>query len=426
MDVTTTPALASSAGAPRAVTAPPSSAGPLLWPWWSQDALNAVRRLLEEGDMAAAGQGHPLIDACEQLAADVLAPGRHVMLCDSGTAALETGYAALRLPPGSEVLIPATSFRATATAMLPQGLVPVLCDTDPATGGIDLDDAACRITKRTAALTVTHLFGRPVPADLLRRFCDQHHLALVEDCSHAHGATWRGRPVGISADVAIFSCGTWKMCSGGKAGLLATPERAVWERAHVLAQPKHRALARVRDNRLRALAQSGAGHNRRATPVAAVLVADHLRRLAHTVATKNERQEAVEELLARHLPALVPLPDPAGRTAGALYKLHWRLTDGHPPHEVVTALRAAGVRAWLPAQPLHQLPLFTDPDLATLLGLPRPAQAAPDDFPGTSRFLASLVEIDTRDLYEPLPDGDPDPYDHALAAAAERLSAAGT
>ncbi len=64
----------------------------VLWPWWSLQAADTVRLLLEEGDMAAAEAGHPLIDACEELAADVLAPGRLVMLCDSGTAVLETAY----------------------------------------------------------------------------------------------------------------------------------------------------------------------------------------------------------------------------------------------------------------------------------------------------------------------------------------------
>ncbi|MFF3632229.1 hypothetical protein [Streptomyces sp. NPDC002164] len=109
---------------------------------------------------------------------------------------------------------------------------------------------------------------------------------------------------------------------GGEAGLLSARDREVWERAQVLAQPKHRALARVHATGLRALAVTGAGHNRRPTPAAAVLVADHLRRLPHTLATKNERLAAVETLLATHLPALTPLPEPAGRTAGALYKAH--------------------------------------------------------------------------------------------------------
>ncbi|MGW2090399.1 hypothetical protein [Streptomyces sp. NPDC001880] len=102
------------------------------------------------------------------------------------------------------------------------------------------------------------------------------------------------------------------MVTGGKAGLLSARDREVRERAQVLAQPKHRALARVPDTRLRTLAVTGAGHNRRPTPVAAFLVTDHLRRLPHTVATKNERLAAVETLLAQHLPVLAPLPEPTG------------------------------------------------------------------------------------------------------------------
>ncbi|MFF3632230.1 hypothetical protein [Streptomyces sp. NPDC002164] len=90
------------------------------------------------------------------------------------------------------------------------------------------------------------------------------------------------------------------------------------------------------------------------------------------------------------------------------------------------ALRAAGVRAGLPARPLHEMPLFTDHGLGSLLRLPRLPVPAPDSFPGTARLLDALVELDTRDLYEPLPDGDPDPYDRALATAAEHLTATPT
>ncbi|MEV8476244.1 DegT/DnrJ/EryC1/StrS family aminotransferase [Streptomyces sp. NPDC051173] len=403
---------------------PTDVTGPaVLWPWWSEGAVETVQWLLDEGDMAAASRDHPQIAECEQLAEDVLAPGRPVMMCDSGTGALETGYAALQLEPGSEVLVASHSFRATVTAMLPAGLVPVLCDADPDSGGIDLRDAATRLTRRTVALTITHTWGRPVPLTAARRFCDRHHLALLEDCSHAHGTAWRGRPVGAAGDVAVWSCGTWKMATGGKAGLLTCRDRAVWERAQVLAQPKHHALARVHDPQLRALAVTGAGHNRRPTPVGAVLVADHLRRLPHTLATKNERQADVEKLLANALPCLVPLPDPPGRSTGALYKWHWRNTSPHPVDTVIRILHAAGVRAARPSRPLHHTPLFTDPGLAASLRLPSIPPAAPDSFPGTDQLLKQLVEIDTRDMYEPLPDGDPDPYEHALAAAARELHA---
>ncbi|WP_311579428.1 hypothetical protein [Streptomyces lancefieldiae] len=131
----------------------------------------------------------------------------------------------------------------------------------------------------------------------------------------------------------------------------------------------------------------------------------------------------MEQLLAQHLPALAPLPEPAGRTAGALYKWHWRVAPGHFVDAVVQALRASGVRAGMPARPLHEAPLFTEPDLASYLGL-SVQLPDPGSFPGTARLLKGLVEIDTRDMYEPLPDDDPVPYDHALTAAAGRLAAA--
>ncbi|MFB7763639.1 DegT/DnrJ/EryC1/StrS family aminotransferase [Streptomyces xiamenensis] len=393
----------------------------LLWPWWSQSAMDATSRLLEGGDLAAAGARHEQIEACEQLAAQQLAAGRAVMMVDCGTGALETGYAALGLERGGEVLVASHSFRATVTAMLPRGLVPVLCDADPDSGGIDLRDAARHVTARTVALVITHTWGRPVPLDAARALADRHHLALIEDCSHAHGTQWCGRPVGTTADVAIWSTGTTKMVTGGRGGLLSARDRQVWQRAMVLAQPKHRAQL-VEDPALRALAATGVGHNRRAYPLAAVLAADHLRRLPHTLATKGERQTAVEALLHRHLPALTPLPAPAGRTAGALYKWHWRAGPSLPAiGDVVRALRAAGIRANAPARPLHEAPLFTDPDLGRALGLPRLPATDPGSYPGTGRLLQRLVEIDTRDMYDPLPEGDPDPYAAALVSAAKSL-----
>lgn len=399
-----------------------ASAERLLWPFWSQEALHRVQWLLEDGDMAATGPAHPQIEECEQAAGQILETGRPVMMCDSGTSALETGYAALRLDRGSEVLVASNSFRATVTAMLPQGLVPVLCDADPESGNIDLTDAAARVTSRTAALTITHTWGRPVALDAARRFCDRHSLALVEDCSHAHGTRWRGRPVGTEGDVAIWSAGTWKMATGGKGGLLTARDNAVRERAMVLSQPKHRAL-RVLDPGLQALAVTGAGHNRRPSPVAAVLTADHLRRLPHTLATKNERQAAVESILAALVPGLQPLPDPEGRTAGALYKWHWRAVSDFTADDAVRALRGAGLRAGRPARPLHTTPLFTTPGLGAELRLPHLTLPAPDSFPGTGQLLDNLVEIDTRDMYDPVPDGDREPYEHPLTTAGAALRA---
>lgn len=389
------------------------SSGSRLWPFWSEIARAQVNDLIAGGDVTGTRM-NPSVRTLEHLIEHTLAPGRHVLATGSGTAALTTAYAALGLEVGAEVLAPAHTFRATVTALLPLGLVPVLCDTDPATGGIDLEDAAERVTGRTQAIVVTHMWGRPVPGGRLRAFADRHHLALVEDCSHAHGARFGGEPVGSRADVAVWSLGTTKIVSGGMLGAVATPHEQVFERALAFGQPKHRRPG-IGSAMLRHVSESGVGLNLRPSPVAALLAADHLSRLDQILALKNDRQMAVEEVLDQ-LPGLVPLPRAKGHDGGAFYKWHWT----HPDERVLPMLAGAGLRVRRPAPGLHTLRLFTDPDLARSVLPVAPRVPVAGSYPTTDRFLADLIEIDTREVYDP--DHDPTPtYTEALARVTEHL-----
>jgi perosamine synthetase len=390
---------------------------PRLWPFYSERAVARVTARVRAGTMYSTSGDDPDIAACERRLADVLLPGASAVLCNSGTAALASAYFALALEPGAEVLVPSNTFRATATPLLALGLRPVLCDSLPDDGRIDLADAARRVTSRTRALVVTHLWGRPVPLDDARALADRHGLALVEDCSHAHGTRWRGRPVGSAGHVAAFSLGTTKMVSGGLAGVLLTADRDVYERALVFGQPKHRALADVADPALRALAETGLGHNLRPSPAAAILCDDHLDRVPTTVAVRNRNLARLDELLGALLPALRPL----GRdhAHGTLYKFHCRWTDPDVPADrVVQLLRTAGLAVRHPAKALHRTPLFTDPGLLDG-GLPGPVRALPGDFPGTERCMTDLVEFAGRDLYE-----DSEPALARYEAAFRRAGAA--
>ena len=385
-----------------------------LWPFWSASALARAGDLLASGDLTGIGPC-PHVQGLEERAERVLAPGRHVLATGSGTAALASAYAALGLSAGAEVLVPTLTFRATVTPLLQLGLVPVLVDADPATGGLDLVDAAARLAPRTEALVITHLWGRPCDPDAARAFADRHRLALVEDCSHAHGTRWRGRPVGSVGDAAVWSVGTTKMASGGLGGILAAPESALIERAAVFGQPKHR-TAKDAGRLLAALAQTGMGYNLRPSPVHAVLAADHLDRLSPILGLRNARQHGFEALLDAAGTGWEPWPRAAGHTHGALYKWHARHRGGDPGR-AAQALARAGIRARRPAPGLHRLPAFCDPDLARTL-LPcasRPVAQGP--FPGADHLTDTLVEFDARDAYDP--DADPLP---GHAAALERAA----
>ena len=127
---------------------------------------------------------------------------------------------ALDLPPGSEIVIPALTFWVIPELARQAGLRPVFADVDPAT--FTLDPAALEpvITPATRAVVPTHLYGLPCDMDPIVTIARRHGLAIIEDCAHALGATYRGRPVGTLGDAALFSFQTLKplnACGGGMA-----------------------------------------------------------------------------------------------------------------------------------------------------------------------------------------------------------------
>ena len=140
----------------------------------------------------------------------------YALLMNSGTAAIHSAYFAIGIGPGDEVIVPSYTFFATVAPMLPLGGVPVFCEIDAATLTSDPDDVERRITPRTRAICVVHLSGNPARMDRFAAIAGSHDLALIEDCSHAHGAGYRGRPVGMWGDIGCFSLQGSKPVSGGR------------------------------------------------------------------------------------------------------------------------------------------------------------------------------------------------------------------
>jgi dTDP-4-amino-4,6-dideoxygalactose transaminase len=123
----------------------------------------------------------------------------------SCTAALIMSLQVLGIGAGDEVLVPAMTFVASANAVEHAGATPVLVDSEPGTGLIDLEAAQAAITPRTKAMMPVHLAGRPVDMDRLNDLRDRHGLFVVEDAAHAIGAEWRGRRIGAFGNLAAFS-----------------------------------------------------------------------------------------------------------------------------------------------------------------------------------------------------------------------------
>ena len=123
----------------------------------------------------------------------------------NGTDALEIAIEALNLPEGSEIIVPANSFIASAEAVTRTGCRVVFCDAYSDDYTINVEDVERRITSKTSAIMAVHLYGHPCDMDPLLDLAKLHNLKIIEDCAQAHGAEYKGRRVGAIGDVGCFS-----------------------------------------------------------------------------------------------------------------------------------------------------------------------------------------------------------------------------
>jgi dTDP-4-amino-4,6-dideoxygalactose transaminase len=147
----------------------------------------------------------------------------HAIGTSNGTTALMVALKALHIQPGDEVLIPAMTFFATAEAVAFLGGKPVFVDIHPEALTIDVEKIPERITRKTRAIIPVHLYGQPARMDEIRTVASAHHLAILGDCAHAHGAMIGGVRVGGIEDIAAFSFYPSKNLGClGEAGMITT------------------------------------------------------------------------------------------------------------------------------------------------------------------------------------------------------------
>ncbi|NBD32741.1 MAG: aminotransferase class I/II-fold pyridoxal phosphate-dependent enzyme [Cyanobacteria bacterium] len=149
----------------------------------------------------------------------------------SGTDGLHLAFRALDIGYGDEVIIPANTFAATALGVISSGAKPVLVDVNPNTLLLDPTQLADAVTTRTKAVCPVHLYGRCCDMDQIKEFADAYNLAIVEDASQAHGATWKGEKVGSIGDVGVFSLYPAKNLGAlGDGGIIVTNNSLLNER----------------------------------------------------------------------------------------------------------------------------------------------------------------------------------------------------
>jgi dTDP-4-amino-4,6-dideoxygalactose transaminase len=199
------------------------------WPCFEADEIEAASRVLASGKVNywTGDEGR----AFEREYAAHLGVKYAVALAN-GTVALELALYALGIGPGDEVITTSRTFIASASAVVMRGATPVVADVDRDSGNLTAETVAPLITERTKAIIPVHLAGWPCEMDAIVALAEAYGLYVVEDCAQAHGARYKGRPVGSVGHVGCFSfCQDKIMTTGGEGGLLATDDEELWRRA---------------------------------------------------------------------------------------------------------------------------------------------------------------------------------------------------
>jgi len=205
------------------------------YPRFERSAISQVVQILESGRTVGLGRTNPVIARAEK-AISRYHGGRHVLVVNSGHAALMCALMGLEIGPGHEVITTPYTWGASTSCILHVGAVPVFVDVDPLTGLMDPRKVEAAITPQTKAILTVHLYGQPADMPALRRIAGKHQLHLVEDGSQSHGATVRGEKVGNFGDAAGFSCMGGKLLATSEAGYVVTPHEEIFWKGAMMCQ----------------------------------------------------------------------------------------------------------------------------------------------------------------------------------------------
>jgi dTDP-4-amino-4,6-dideoxygalactose transaminase len=199
------------------------------WPFFEAEEREAAARVLESGKVNYwTGEEGRLFE--REYAAYV--GTKHAIAVVNGTVGLELALYALGIGPGDEVVTTSRTFIASASCAVMRGALPVMADVEPDSQNITADTIRAALTPRTKAIIAVHLSGWPCDMDPILELARERGIKVIEDCAQAHGARYKGRPVGSMGDFNSFSfCQNKIMTTGGEGGLVTTTNDEWWERA---------------------------------------------------------------------------------------------------------------------------------------------------------------------------------------------------
>ena len=198
------------------------------WPSFSEEEANAVRDVILSNKVNY-WTGRECREFEKEFAA--WAGSEHAVALANGTVALDLALQALGIGAGDEVVVTPRTFLASVSSIVNAGAIPVFADVDNESQNITAETIRAVLTPRTRAVICVHLAGWPCDMDPIMALAAKHDLKVIEDCAQAHGAHYKGRPVGSIGHVGAWSfCQDKIMTTGGEGGMVTTNDRALWSR----------------------------------------------------------------------------------------------------------------------------------------------------------------------------------------------------
>ncbi len=214
-------------GGPRAITMEDPLRRASIWPAFTGEEKKAVNAVLDSGDVYG-----PIARFEEEFASYMGV--RHALATNNGTSSIQSAYFAAGVGPGDEVITSSYTWHLQVGQILALHAIPIFCDIDPRSACIDPDEINRQITPRTKAIAVLHPYGAVAPMDEILGIAKDHGIPVIEDCSHAHGSTYRGKKAGTLGDIGCFSLQASKLMTGIEAGVMVTDNEEYYERACLL------------------------------------------------------------------------------------------------------------------------------------------------------------------------------------------------
>ena len=319
---------------------------PVNEPDLSGNERNYLLECVDSGWISSEG---PFVERLEEQMAQRVGRRHGIAVCN-GSAALEIAVAALKLGVGDEVILPTFTIISCAAAIVRSGATPIVVDADPMTWNADVDQIAARITPRTRAIMVVHIYGLPVDMDPIIALAQKHDLKIIEDSAEAIGQDYKGKPCGSFGDISTFSFYSNKHVTTGEGGMVMVDDPRLADRCRSLRNLCFQERRFVHEE---------LGWNFRMSNVQAAVGVAQLERLHEFVERKRRMGKRYHEQL-QEIPVL-QLPLEATSYAKNTYWVFGVVLSDELPLEANQAIKdmsTAGIGSRPFFWPMHEQPVF--------------------------------------------------------------------